>query len=68
MLRKLVEVARDPLVIVDRYLNAGTFTLAAAAPDGISRRFLSSDHPAVKQEVAVMSPQVVSLRTILSIS
>jgi len=52
MLRRLVEVARDSLVIVDPYLDAGTFTLAAAAADGISRRFLSSDHPAVKGEVA----------------
>ena len=46
MLRKLIEAARDSLVIVDEYIGDGTFTLAAAAPDGISRRFLSSDHPA----------------------
>ena len=51
MLRRLIDVARDSLVIVDPYVDAGTFTLAAAATDKISRRFLSSDHPAVKRGV-----------------
>ncbi len=52
MLRRLIEVAQDSLVFVDQYVDAGTFTLAAAAADGISRRFLSSDHPASRRRVA----------------
>lgn len=51
MLRKLMEAARDSLVIVDQYMASGTFTLAAAAPDGIQRRFLSSNHRRVLREV-----------------
>ena len=51
ILRRLIEAARDSLVIVDQYVASGTFTLAAAAPDGIQRRFLSSNHSAVRREV-----------------
>ena len=51
MLRRLIEAANRSLVIIDHYMDAGTFTLAAAATDRIQRRFLSSDHPAVKPKV-----------------
>ena len=44
-LRRLIERARESLLVVDPYTTGDTFTLAAAAPTGISRRFLSSDHP-----------------------
>ena len=50
-LRQLIEAARASLFIVDPYVAAGTFTLAAAAPDGIQRRFLSSNHRGVRREV-----------------
>ncbi|MYB40891.1 MAG: hypothetical protein F4X76_01625 [Chloroflexi bacterium] len=44
-LRRLIEKARESLLVVDPYTTDDTFTLSAAAPTGISRRFLSSDHP-----------------------
>ncbi len=50
-LRQLIGPAQDSLVIIDQYTNDDTFTLAAAAPSGVSRRFLSSDHPRVSQGV-----------------
>ena len=53
MLRRLIEAARFSLVIVDPYMTADTLTLAAAAPDGIQRRFLCSNHPRARKEVAI---------------
>ena len=50
-LRQLIEPAQESLVVVDSYMDDGTFALAAAAPDGISRRFLSSDHPVTRPRV-----------------
>ena len=50
-LRQLIEPAQESLVVVDSYMDDGTFALAAAAPDGISRRFLSSDHTATRPRV-----------------
>ena len=51
-LRQLIVPARDSLVVVDGYMDDGTFTLAAAAPSGISRRFLTSNHRNVRPAVA----------------
>ena len=50
-LRQLIEPAQESLFVIDPYVADGTFTLAAAAPDGITRRFLSSDHLGVRREV-----------------
>ena len=50
-LRQLIEPARESLVVIDQYMDDRTFTLAAAAPNGISRRFLTSNHPAVRPVV-----------------
>ena len=45
-LRQLIEPAQESLVVIDPYMDDGTFTLAAAAPSGVPRRFLSSNHRA----------------------
>lgn len=46
-LRQIIEAAQESLVVVDPYMDDATFTLAAAAPDGITRRFLTSNYPRV---------------------
>ncbi len=51
MLRRLIEAAQKSLVIIDHYMDASTFILAAAATDRIQRRFLGSDHAAVERKV-----------------
>ena len=51
-LRQLIEPAQDSLIVIDPYMDDGTFTLAAAAPSGVSRRFLTSNHASVRREVA----------------
>ena len=50
-LRQLIEPAQDSLIVIDPYMDDGTFTLAAAAPSGVFRRFLTSNHPSVRREV-----------------
>ena len=50
-LRQLIEPARESLVVIDQYMDDSTFTLAAAAPNGISRRFLTSNHRGVRSGV-----------------
>ena len=51
-LRRLIEPAQESLVIVDRYVDDGTFTLAAAAATRISRRFLTLNYREVKRAVS----------------
>lgn len=51
-LRRLIAPARDSLFVVDPYMDDGTFTLAAAAPRGVSRRFLTSNHRNMRATVA----------------
>lgn len=51
-LRQLIEPAQDSLTVIDPYMDDGTFTLAAAAPSGVSRRFLTSNHARARREVA----------------
>ena len=50
-LRQLIEPARDSLTVIDPYMDDGTFTLAAAAHSGVSRRFLTSNHRSERREV-----------------
>lgn len=50
-LRRIIEPARESLVVVDRYMDDDTFTLAAAPSNGISRRFLTLNHRHLKPRV-----------------
>lgn len=50
-LRQLIEPAQDSLTVIDPYIDDGTFTLAAAAHSGVSRRFLTSNHRSGRRQV-----------------